>query len=180
MLKPHLTQLFATSPTTPKTISPPSLWMYSLQPRDINHKSCRKWCMMCASDEKSVDHVLMLFYVERKLGLCLACQMFLLWVLYCYVLFKATVIPCQSLRKYIDICYSLFHCPVLCLTWCILFLVVTIQHFVGSQTLVYFILHSDCRAILMEYSGAVLGVLSATLYGRRSHLWKKVFFNKIS
>nr|GEY55424.1 zinc transporter 5 [Tanacetum cinerariifolium] len=29
-------------------------------------------------------------------------------------------------------------------------------------------------AILAEYSGAVLGVLSAVLYGRRGHLWKKV------
>ncbi|XP_068502247.1 uncharacterized protein [Phaseolus vulgaris] len=30
------------------------------------------------------------------------------------------------------------------------------------------------RAILAEYSGAVLGVLSAVLYGRRAHLWKKI------
>ena len=30
------------------------------------------------------------------------------------------------------------------------------------------------RAILAEYSGAVLGVLSALLYGRRGHVWKKV------
>ncbi|KAG4395843.1 hypothetical protein AAZX31_19G043700 [Glycine max] len=30
------------------------------------------------------------------------------------------------------------------------------------------------RAILAEYSGAVLGVLSAVLYGRRGHLWKKI------
>ncbi|XP_020222152.1 uncharacterized protein LOC109804730 [Cajanus cajan] len=30
------------------------------------------------------------------------------------------------------------------------------------------------RAILAEYSGAVLGVLSAVLYGRRSHMWKKI------
>ncbi|KAK4416485.1 hypothetical protein Salat_2474000 [Sesamum alatum] len=30
------------------------------------------------------------------------------------------------------------------------------------------------RAILAEYSGAVLGVLSAVLYGRRGNLWKKV------
>ncbi|XP_010553915.1 PREDICTED: zinc transporter 5 [Tarenaya hassleriana] len=29
------------------------------------------------------------------------------------------------------------------------------------------------RAILSEYSGAVLGVLSAVLYGRRGHVWKK-------
>ncbi|QCD93385.1 Cation efflux protein [Vigna unguiculata] len=29
------------------------------------------------------------------------------------------------------------------------------------------------RAILAEYSGAVLGVLSAVLYGRRAHMWKK-------
>lgn len=30
------------------------------------------------------------------------------------------------------------------------------------------------RAIMAEYSGAVLGVLSAVLYGRRGHVWKKV------
>ncbi|KAI5443283.1 hypothetical protein KIW84_012079 [Lathyrus oleraceus] len=30
------------------------------------------------------------------------------------------------------------------------------------------------RAILGEYSGAVLGVLSGVLYGRRSNLWKKI------
>ncbi|KAK7381080.1 hypothetical protein VNO78_33604 [Psophocarpus tetragonolobus] len=30
------------------------------------------------------------------------------------------------------------------------------------------------RAILAEYSGAVLGVLSAVLYGRRGHMWKKI------
>ncbi|XP_014491465.1 uncharacterized protein LOC106753759 isoform X1 [Vigna radiata var. radiata] len=30
------------------------------------------------------------------------------------------------------------------------------------------------RAILAEYSGAVLGVLSAVLYGRRAHMWKKI------
>ncbi|KAG9448913.1 hypothetical protein H6P81_008878 [Aristolochia fimbriata] len=30
------------------------------------------------------------------------------------------------------------------------------------------------RALLAEYSGAVLGVLSAMLYGRRGHIWKKV------
>ncbi|XP_021643935.2 uncharacterized protein LOC110637873 isoform X2 [Hevea brasiliensis] len=51
----------------------------------------------------------------------------------------------------------------------------------GAITALYFILWGkglkSCgplRAILAEYSGAVLGVLSATLYGRRSHLWKKV------
>ena len=33
------------------------------------------------------------------------------------------------------------------------------------------------RAILAEYSGAVLGVLSAVLYGRRGFVWKKVRFN---
>lgn len=27
---------------------------------------------------------------------------------------------------------------------------------------------------MAEYSGAVLGVLSAVLYGQRQHLWKKV------
>lgn len=31
-----------------------------------------------------------------------------------------------------------------------------------------------CSAILAEYSGAVLGVLSAVLYGSRGHVWKKV------
>lgn len=44
-------------------------------------------------------------------------------------------------------------------------------------------LHSSCywfqfslnfRAILAEYSGAVLGVLSALLYGWKGHIWKKV------
>ncbi|XP_062102704.1 uncharacterized protein LOC133812884, partial [Humulus lupulus] len=30
------------------------------------------------------------------------------------------------------------------------------------------------RAILAEYNGAVLGVLSALLYGRRGHVWKKI------
>nr|GMC59947.1 zinc transporter 5 [Ipomoea batatas] len=30
------------------------------------------------------------------------------------------------------------------------------------------------RAILAEYSGAVLGVLSGVLYGRKGHVWKKV------
>lgn len=30
------------------------------------------------------------------------------------------------------------------------------------------------RAILAEYSGAVLGVVSAVLYGRKGHIWKKV------
>ncbi|KDP32955.1 hypothetical protein JCGZ_12986 [Jatropha curcas] len=51
----------------------------------------------------------------------------------------------------------------------------------GAITALYFILWvkglKSCgplRAILAEYSGAVLGVLSAALYGRRSHLWKKV------
>ncbi|XP_050228299.1 uncharacterized protein LOC126677626 [Mercurialis annua] len=51
----------------------------------------------------------------------------------------------------------------------------------GAITALYFFLWGkglkSCgpvRAILAEYSGAVLGVLSATLYGRRSNLWKKV------
>ncbi|XP_012436703.1 uncharacterized protein LOC105763142 isoform X1 [Gossypium raimondii] len=51
----------------------------------------------------------------------------------------------------------------------------------GAITALYFILWGkglkSCgplRAILAEYSGAVLGVLSAVLYGRRGHLWKKV------
>ncbi|GMN28089.1 hypothetical protein TIFTF001_001919 [Ficus carica] len=35
------------------------------------------------------------------------------------------------------------------------------------------------RAILAEYSGAVLGVLSAVLYGRRGHVWKKHFLAKV-
>lgn len=42
---------------------------------------------------------------------------------------------------------------------------------IGSLYLSYFV-----RAILAEYSGAVLGVLSAVLYGRRGHVWKKVVF----
>ncbi|XP_073153999.1 uncharacterized protein [Henckelia pumila] len=51
----------------------------------------------------------------------------------------------------------------------------------GGVTALYFILWGkglkSCgprRAILAEYSGAVLGVLSAVLYGRRGHLWKKI------
>ncbi|WRX20210.1 hypothetical protein QQP08_012697 [Theobroma cacao] len=51
----------------------------------------------------------------------------------------------------------------------------------GAITAVYFILWgkglTSCgplRAIMAEYSGAVLGVLSAVLYGRRGHVWKKV------
>ncbi|XP_020554858.1 zinc transporter 5 isoform X2 [Sesamum indicum] len=51
----------------------------------------------------------------------------------------------------------------------------------GGVTALYFILWGmglkSCgplRAILAEYSGAVLGVLSAVLYGRRGNLWKKV------
>ncbi|KAL9231324.1 hypothetical protein vseg_006565 [Gypsophila vaccaria] len=51
----------------------------------------------------------------------------------------------------------------------------------GVITALYFILWvkgiKSCgplRAILAEYSGAVLGVLSAVLYGRRGHVWKKV------
>ncbi|KDO59017.1 hypothetical protein CISIN_1g018499mg [Citrus sinensis] len=51
----------------------------------------------------------------------------------------------------------------------------------GGITALYFILWGkglkSCgpvRALLAEYSGAVLGVLSAVLYGRRGHVWKKV------
>ncbi|KNA25869.1 hypothetical protein SOVF_001760 [Spinacia oleracea] len=51
----------------------------------------------------------------------------------------------------------------------------------GAITALYFILWvkgvkacGPLRAILAEYSGAVLGVLSAVLYGRRGHIWKKV------
>ncbi|KAE8659340.1 hypothetical protein F3Y22_tig00116962pilonHSYRG00094 [Hibiscus syriacus] len=51
----------------------------------------------------------------------------------------------------------------------------------GAITALYFILWGkglkSCgplRAILAEYSGAVLGVLSAVLYGRKGHVWKKV------
>lgn len=51
----------------------------------------------------------------------------------------------------------------------------------GGITALYFIMWGkglkSCgpvRAILAEYSGAVLGVLSAVLYGRKGHLWKKV------
>lgn len=51
----------------------------------------------------------------------------------------------------------------------------------GGITALYFILWGkglkSCgpvRAIMAEYSGAVLGVLSAVLYGRRGHVWKKV------
>ncbi|KAL4384846.1 hypothetical protein GQ457_15G015500 [Hibiscus cannabinus] len=54
----------------------------------------------------------------------------------------------------------------------------------GSIKALYFILWGkglkSCgplrylSAILAEYSGAVLGVLSVVLYGRKGHLWKKV------
>ncbi|KAL8476620.1 hypothetical protein ACS0TY_029063 [Phlomoides rotata] len=51
----------------------------------------------------------------------------------------------------------------------------------GGITALYFILWGkglrSCgplRVILAEYSGAVLGVLSAVLYGRRGSVWKKV------
>lgn len=51
----------------------------------------------------------------------------------------------------------------------------------GVITALYFILWGkglkSCgplRAILSEYSGAVLGVLSGVLYGRRGQVWKKV------
>ncbi|KAL0742020.1 hypothetical protein Bca4012_083533 [Brassica carinata] len=51
----------------------------------------------------------------------------------------------------------------------------------GVITALYFILWGkglkSCgplRAILSEYSGAVLGVLSGVLYGRKGHVWKKV------
>ncbi|KAJ6684366.1 ZINC TRANSPORTER [Salix viminalis] len=51
----------------------------------------------------------------------------------------------------------------------------------GVITALYFILWAkglkSCgpvRAILAEYSGAVLGVLSAALYGRKGHIWKKI------
>ncbi|KAK1372263.1 zinc transporter 5 [Heracleum sosnowskyi] len=51
----------------------------------------------------------------------------------------------------------------------------------GGITALYFVLWGkglkSCgpvRAILGEYSGAVLGVLSAVLYGSRGHIWKKV------
>ncbi|KAL6529919.1 hypothetical protein OROMI_028564 [Orobanche minor] len=51
----------------------------------------------------------------------------------------------------------------------------------GGITALYFVLWGkglkSCgplRAILAEYSGAVLGVLSAVLYGRRGNVWKKV------
>ncbi|CAA0406106.1 unnamed protein product [Arabidopsis thaliana] len=51
----------------------------------------------------------------------------------------------------------------------------------GVITALYFILWGkglkSCgplRAILSEYSGAVLGVLSGVLYGRRGHVWKKL------
>ncbi|KAG2714985.1 hypothetical protein I3843_03G058000 [Carya illinoinensis] len=51
----------------------------------------------------------------------------------------------------------------------------------GGITALYFIMWGKglkscgpARAILAEYSGAVLGVLSAVLYGRRGRVWKKV------
>ncbi|KAE8662383.1 hypothetical protein F3Y22_tig00113338pilonHSYRG00078 [Hibiscus syriacus] len=57
----------------------------------------------------------------------------------------------------------------------------------GAITALYFILWGkglkSCgplRAILAEYSGAVLGVLSAVLYGRKGHVWKKAFLKSWS
>ncbi|XP_040368648.1 zinc transporter 5 isoform X2 [Rosa chinensis] len=51
----------------------------------------------------------------------------------------------------------------------------------GGITALYFILWGkglkSCgplRAIMAEYSGAILGVLSAVLYGRKGHAWKKI------
>lgn len=51
----------------------------------------------------------------------------------------------------------------------------------GAITALYYILWGkglkSCgplRAIMAEYAGAVLGVLSAALYGRKGHVWKKV------
>ncbi|XP_050942185.1 uncharacterized protein LOC103500159 isoform X4 [Cucumis melo] len=51
----------------------------------------------------------------------------------------------------------------------------------GAITALYFILWGKglkacgpLRAVLAEYSGAVLGVLSAVLHGRRGFVWKKV------
>ncbi|PIA63608.1 hypothetical protein AQUCO_00201153v1 [Aquilegia coerulea] len=51
----------------------------------------------------------------------------------------------------------------------------------GGITALYFILWTSglkscgpLRAIMAEYAGAVLGVLSAALYGRKGHVWKKV------
>ncbi|KAI3665541.1 hypothetical protein L6452_44168 [Arctium lappa] len=54
----------------------------------------------------------------------------------------------------------------------------------GALTALYFILWGiglkSCgpvRAVLAEYSGAVLGVVSAVLYGRRGNIWKKIPLN---
>nr|DAD31818.1 TPA_asm: hypothetical protein HUJ06_010669 [Nelumbo nucifera] len=51
----------------------------------------------------------------------------------------------------------------------------------GGITALYFVMWGkglrSCgplRAIMAEYAGAVLGVLSAVLYGRRGNIWKKV------
>ncbi|KAJ8761797.1 hypothetical protein K2173_004611 [Erythroxylum novogranatense] len=51
----------------------------------------------------------------------------------------------------------------------------------GAITALYFLfwgkglkICGPVRTILAEYSGAVLGVLSAALYGHRGHVWKKV------
>ncbi|XLR27741.1 hypothetical protein S83_055641 [Arachis hypogaea] len=57
----------------------------------------------------------------------------------------------------------------------------------GAITALYFVLWGkglrSCgpiRAILSKYSGAVLGVLSALLYGRKSNLWKKQLLFSLS
>ena len=37
----------------------------------------------------------------------------------------------------------------------------------------HFTLSIESSALLAEYAGAVLGVLSAALYGRKVNIWKK-------
>ncbi|KAL2551851.1 Cation efflux family protein [Forsythia ovata] len=66
--------------------------------------------------------------------------------------------------------------------YCSLFILIVVPSVInGGITALYFILWGkglqSCgplRVILAEYSGAFLGVLSAVLYGRRGHIWKKV------
>lgn len=63
-------------------------------------------------------------------------------------------------------CYVMFIFSCLLSLWLTYFIVVC-----------SFFFFYKIRAVLAEYSGAVLGVLSAVLHGRRGFVWKKVWFN---
>jgi len=44
----------------------------------------------------------------------------------------------------------------------------------GLPSKLHFTLSIESSALLAEYAGAVLGVLSAALYGRKVNIWKKI------